>query len=119
MEEKEIDKLKSIVKVHKDFFEDGDIETINSEEIKAIEHLLSEYEKLKILEDDISDKRIVYIDEPEFEENYIPKKKIRDKIKELEDEYEDVTQNSDFIIADIIQPKIKILKELLEEGRER
>ena len=116
LNEKEIDKLKSIVKVHKDFLEDGDTETINSEEIKALEYLLSEYEKLKILEDDIKDKRIVYIDEPEFEENYIPKQKIREKIKEVKNKYKNIEQTSDFIIADTIQPKIEILEELLGEN---
>lgn len=114
--EKEIDKLKSIVKVHKDFFEYEDTETINSEEIKALEHLLLEYEELKILEDDIKDKRIVYIDEPEFEENYIPKNKIMEKIEEIKNEYKNIVQTSDFIIADTIQPKIEILEELLEEN---
>lgn len=114
LNEKEIDKLKSIVKVHKDFFEDGDTETINSEEIKALEHLLSEYEKLKILEEDIKDKRIVYNDEPEFEENYIQKQKIREKIKDIKEDKESKYYYK-FLEYRDIEITIQILKELLEE----
>ena len=118
LNEKEIDKLKSIVKVHKDFFEDGDTETINSEEIKALEHLLLEYEELKILKDDIKDKRIVYIDELEFEENYIPKQKIRDifdvKIHNYkylaETDWSDWLKEADRHIAELLEI---ILEELL------
>lgn len=114
LNEKEIDKLKSIVKVHKDFFEDRDTETINSEEIKALEHLLSEYEKLKILEEDIKDKRIVYNDEPEFKENYIQKQKIREKIKDIKEDKESKYYYK-FLEYRDIEITIQILKELLEE----
>lgn len=34
--------------------------------------------------------------------NYIPKSKIKDKIEELEKQYKQMEQTSDFIIADII-----------------
>lgn len=120
LNEKEIDKLKSIVKVHKDFFEDGDTETINSEEIKALEHLLSEYEKLKILEEDIKDKRIVYNDEPEFKENYISKQKIRDRVEELKDmqkEHADEIKRITrfYSIYDSYNLQINELLDLLEE----
>lgn len=81
--------------------------------IQSIEKLLNEYQKEKRENEELKKSKYVYGIDMDFD--YIPKKKIRDKIKELEDEYEDITQNSDFIIVDIIQPKIKILKELLEE----
>ncbi len=62
-----------------------------TERIKsAIEHLLAEREedkkkidKLQVLEDDLKDKRIAYIDTPEFEEEFIPKQKVKEKIEVL------------------------------------
>lgn len=39
-------------------------------------------EELEVLEEDLRDKRIAYIDTPEFEQNYIPKQKIKEKINE-------------------------------------
>ena len=44
----------------------------------AIEHILAKIEELKILEDDLKDKRIVYVDTPEFEEEFIPKQKVKE-----------------------------------------
>lgn len=90
-------------------YKNSDYETICLEN----SHLKEELEKLQDENKELKKSKYVYGIDMDFD--YIPKKKIRDKIKELEDEYEDITQNSDFIIADIIQPKIKILKELLEE----
>jgi hypothetical protein len=66
-------------------------------------------------------KRITYCNELEkdlFENcsNYvISKDKIREKIEKLEKDYKEINQYGDFIIADTIQPRIEILKELLEE----
>lgn len=81
--------------------------------ILRIYDFLRKYKKLQEENKELKKSKYVYGIDMDFD--YIPKKKIRDKIKELEDEYEDITQNSDFIIADIIQPKIEVLKELLEE----
>ena len=39
-------------------------------------------EEWEVLEEDLKDKRIAYIDTPEFEQNYIPKQKIKEKINE-------------------------------------
>ena len=51
----------------------------------AIEHVLAEreedkkrIERLQVLEDDLKDKRIVYVDTPEFEEKFIAKQKVKD-----------------------------------------
>lgn len=46
-----------------------------------IEQMKEDYQ---ILKDDIEGHRIAYVDTPEFEENYISKDKIEEKIKELE-----------------------------------
>ena len=52
-----------------------------------IEYLADKIEQMKedyqILKDDIEGHRIVYVDTPEFEENYISKDKIRDIIFEF------------------------------------
>lgn len=84
---------------------------------QAIEHILQDYkrvlkenEELKILEDDIQDKRIVYIDTPEFEENYISKQKIKDKLEELNKEIKSCTE----IDAIFKIKQQQILQELLE-----
>ena len=80
-------------------------------------------QELKVLEDDIKDNRIAYIDTPEFEEKYISKDKIKDKIEEL--------KKDDIVIASFldepgvefehivkqlirIENKIDVLKEILE-----
>lgn len=58
--------------------------------INAIEHILVEREedkkkidKLQVLEDDLKDKRIVYVDTPEFEEKFIAKQKVKDNFNKL------------------------------------
>ena len=54
----------------------------------AIKNTLAEREadkkkidKLQVLEDDLKDKRIVYVDTPEFEEKFIPKQKVKEIIE--------------------------------------
>lgn len=75
------------------------------------------------LEDDIKDKRIVYIDTPGFKEKYISKDKLKEKIEELN---KDAMAISSFMFEDymdnriidknlvIIQNKINLLEEILE-----
>lgn len=65
---------------------------------------------MKVLEDDIQDKRIAYVDEPEFEENYISKQKIKDKLEELNKEIKSCTE----IDAIFKIKQQQILQELLE-----
>lgn len=65
-QQKEIEKLKEIDSLYK----------MMSAKDDKIEGLKEDYQ---ILKDDIEEHRIVYVDTPEFEENYISK----DKIKEL------------------------------------
>lgn len=63
------------------------VEDLLQEAYKVIlsdyKRVLKENEELKILKDDIQDKRITYIDTPEFEENFISKQKVKDKIEEI------------------------------------
>ena len=51
----------------------------------AIDHILAEREEdkkrikeLEVLEDDLKDKRIVYVDTPEFEKKFISKQKVKE-----------------------------------------
>ena len=95
---------------------------------QAIEHILSDYkrvlkenEELKILKDDIQDKRIIYIDTPEFEENYISVQKIKGKIEELNNEsnaenLEYILFRKNYTIAELVQ---YVLQELIEREEEQ
>lgn len=56
----------------------------------AVKKLLAEREedkkkidKLQVLEDDLKDKRIAYVDTPEFEEKFIAKQKVKDEFNKL------------------------------------
>lgn len=56
----------------------------------AVKKFLAEREEdkkrikeLEVLEDDLKDKRIVYVDTPEFEEEFIPKQKVKDEFNKL------------------------------------
>lgn len=62
--------------------------------INAIDHILAEREadkkkidKLQVLEDDLKDKRIVYVDTPEFEEKFISKQKVKENIEKIKDRF--------------------------------
>lgn len=75
--------------------------------LDAIKCILVEREELKVLEDDFKDKRIVYIDTPEFKEAFIPKQKVKTKIGALQmEERYDYLDN---------KKAIQTLEELLEE----
>lgn len=54
----------------------------------AEEKYRKKIKELEVLEDDLKDKRVVYIDTPEFAENYIPKQKVKDYLKEEKERYE-------------------------------
>ena len=87
---------------------------------KAIK-LQKENEELKILKDDIQDKRIIYIDTPEFEENYISVQKIKGKIEELNNEsnaenLEYILFKKNYTIAELVQ---YVLQELIEREEEQ
>ena len=88
---------------------------INEEHQKINAELIEKIKELEVLEDDIKDKRIVYIDEPEFKANYIPKQKIKDKIEELKEDKENKYYDS-FLEERDIEKTIDILQELLQES---
>lgn len=110
--------LNLIDKLQKELEEKTTILMAGAEKVKELE---KENKELKVLADDIKDKRIAYIDTPEFEEKYIQKSKIENKIKEIEKIikileckpytaytlYGDILHESDEVA--------KMLKQLLEE----
>lgn len=89
----------------------------------AIDHILAEREedkkrikKLEVLEDDLKDKRIVYVDTPEFEEKFIAKQKIKEELEKAEKENEPYEKyNKESRAYWINQGKISLAKKLLED----
>lgn len=52
-------------------------------EKRYFDKLVERIKELEVLEDDLKDKRVVYIDTPEFAENYIPKQKVKEILDRL------------------------------------
>lgn len=95
--------------------DDEGVFAIGKTEIKTllnlIDRLQRENEDLRILKDDLEDRRFIYTDTPEFEDAYIPKSKIRDKIKELENEIK--YEENEKVLVQLGKQKM-VLEELLE-----
>lgn len=107
--------------IRKIFYNDLDWDEKTIDCINAIEHILAEreedkkrIERLQVLEDDLKDKRIVYVDTPEFEEKFIPKQKVKDKIEEIKEDKESKYFDK-FLMTRDIDYAIEILEELLED----
>ena len=73
----------------------------------AIKNTLAEREEdkkrikeLEVLEDDLKDKRIVYVDTPEFEEKFIAKQKVKEILIEIQEEYNKLDKEIDKQIKD-------------------
>ena len=89
----------------------------------AIDHILAEREEdkkrikeLEVLEDDLKDKRIAYIDTLEFEKEFIPKQKVKEELEEAEKENEPYEKyNKESRAYWINQGKISLAKTLLED----
>lgn len=89
----------------------------------AIDHILAEREEdkkrikeLEVLEDDLKDKRIVYVDTPEFEEKFIPKQKVKEELEKAEKENEPYEQhNKESRMYWINEGKMSLAKKLLED----
>lgn len=75
-------------------------------------------DKLQVLEDDLKDKRIVYVDTPEFEEKFIPKQKVKDKFNKLITrikEFKDPEIKKYFSIEQIIELLEQFKNKFLED----
>ena len=94
-----------------------DLKTIRTIEelIKIVKQQQKEIEDLRIIADDIEEHNIVYTDTPEFEERFISKNKIRDKIKELEEIGQMLTAEQGYWGSPKLLNQMEILKELLGE----
>ena len=66
----------------------------------AIAHVIERIKELEVLEDDLKDKRIVYVDIPEFEEKFIPKQKVKEILIEIQEEYNKLDKEIDKQIKD-------------------
>lgn len=83
----DISKIKYIIDFSK---KTGIHYALEQEDIEILEHMLAEreedkkrIEELEVLEDDLKDKRIIYVDTPEFEEKFIAKQKVKDEFNKL------------------------------------
>ena len=80
-----------------------------------------EIEKLKedyqILKDDIKGHNIIYLDTPEFEEIYISKDKIREKIDLIDKEYAEIIEKNknDLYLVNINAQRHSAMQSILEE----
>lgn len=81
----------------------------------AIKRVIKKLKEIEVLEDDLKDKRVVYIDTPEFAENYIPVQKVKDKIEELKKDYEDSKDENGETEYYYPDYTIRKLEELLED----
>ena len=94
---------KHIYKYILGLYDNNSIEII----LSLIDKQQKEIENYQILKDDIEGHNVVYVDTPEFEEKYISKDKIREKIKDLEEN----NNGDNYSLTNVIM----ILKNLLGE----
>lgn len=80
-------------------------------EKRYFDKLVERIKELEVLEDDLKDKRIVYIDTPEFEKEFIQKQKVIDEMEKLNKEI----KNCDEVEAIFKIKQQQILQELLED----
>lgn len=113
-EKKIIESINDYIKKKEELGDLGNDFTINFRDTKPLKTLLhlienqqKEIEENQVLIDDIKEHRIVYIDTPEFEEKFISKDKIREKINQLK---EIADEDNPYIFT-----KIDAYEELLEE----
>lgn len=101
--EEDIEILNSIVKVNKDFLSDIENQTINQKEIKALEHLLSDYIRQKQIN----------------EEHQKINGELRKKVKELDTKNDELLKDlysANCIIADLIDSiSTQKIKDKIEE----
>ena len=118
--EEDIKILESIIKINNDYLKGIENQTINQKEIKALEHILSDYkrvlkEKNRLEEQVEYDKTHIYTPQT-IELNFISKSKIEDKIEKLNSEsyaekLEDMMNTKNYTITELVQYD---LQELLD-----
>ena len=128
--EEDIKKLKELNNLLKFFKTHGWIPNLSrntniNETIEAIEHILAEREEdkkrikeLEVLEDDLKDKIIAYIDTLEFEKEFIPKQKVKEEFNKLNTRIKDFKnpeRKNFFSIEQIIYLLEQFENKLLED----
>ena len=108
--EEDIEILEEFIKLDRnirDNKKESDYEKFCEIRCIAIENVLAErkqdkerIKELEVLEDDLKDKRIVYVDTPEFEEKFIPKQKVKEILIEIQEEYNKLDKEIDKQIKD-------------------
>ena len=122
--EDDIEILESIVKVHNDFLQGVNKESINEKEIRALEHLLSHYKNMKfnyenlihdisliaesldMQEDSTIEEIALRISEEMYNQQQINKEhqkingELREKVKELEQKIEEINKQLDLDYVD-------------------
>ena len=109
-----IEIIEDFINEIKDFELNKDVVEI----VNALEDILEEREadkkkikELEVLEDDLKDKRVVYIDTPEFAENYIPKQKVLKEVDKLLNAFRKIEFNKVTIWNSLIQLKENLLED--------
>lgn len=80
----------------------------------AVKRVIKKLKELEVLEDDLKDKRVVYIDTPEFTESYIPQRKIKDKIEEAKNNKKAGNTAYEYTEEDVWDIVKDVLENLLE-----
>ena len=88
----------------------------------AVAHIVDRIKELEVLEDDLKDKRVAYIDTPEFAENYIPKQKVKESYLNMEKEYARKVYDDNYNRNEVkkrINNMYKSKKQLMQELEEQ
>lgn len=91
---------------------------VDKETMKGIKKIIDYIDNINndyIKNEKITDEEKNQLDLDYVYNNFISKDKIKAKIEELQEENNNMRQTSDFIIADVLQPQIRVLEELLED----
>ena len=80
-------------------------------EKRYFDKLVERIKELEVLEDDLKDKRVVYIDTPEFAENYIPKQKVLKEVDKLLNAFRKIEFNKVTTWNSLIQLKENLLED--------
>ena len=85
--------------------------------VNLVEKQQKEIENYQILKDDIEEHNIVYVDTPEFEEKYISKDKIIEKIDLIDKEYAEIIEKNknDLYLVNINAHRHSAMQSILEE----
>lgn len=144
--EDDVEILESIVKVHNDFLQGVNKESINEKEIRALEHLLSHYKNMKfnyenlihdisliaeslgMQEDSTIEEIAIRISEEMYNQQQINEEhqklngELREKVKELEEKNEHLSNTSDYETISLecihLEEQLEIEKSRIQELEE-